>query len=337
MERVPISPSRAISYVKNPEARPQDVALYLYFIDNKLVAFRSVFAGLTKGKEEVRFGWCSGNWVHPDFRRRGYSQLLLEEVYKNWNGKLMFTNYAPASEKLYLKTGWFRAIHKFQGARVYIFPKTVKLLPAAKKSAVSKFIFRITDYFVSLFTRTRLLFYHPRQNRNVEFKLLKIPDEECYKFMEQKKVHYFFNRGKKEFKWIFEWPWISVKNRFTAAKYPFSSFTDTFYYQTVKVLKKNKLKGIFIISVRSGHLKTLYVHLPENLEYDSSVFLKNYCIEHKIELATISHPGLADQFIKRKFPFLHVKPFGQQIYSSFEIKETNNYLFQDGDGDYVFT
>lgn len=337
MDRIPISPSRAISYIKNPNARPEDVVLYLCFIGNKLVAFRSVFAGLANGNEKIRFGWCSGNWVHPDYRRRGFSQLLLNEVFQDWNRKLMFTNYAPASEKLYLKTGWFHAIHKFQGARAYIFPKTVKLLPATKKHAVSKSAFRIVDFFISFFTRTKSLFFKPRWKSDATFKLLEMPDEECYKFIQQTKNNYLFSRGKTEYKWIFDWPWISGKNRDTASKYPFTSFTESFYYQTVKVFRKIKMEGLIIFSVRTGHLKTLYVHLPENLEYDSSLFLKTYCIGHKIEMATIYHSGLANQLIKLKFPFLHVKPFGQKIYTSFDIKNPENFQFQDGDGDTVFT
>jgi GNAT superfamily N-acetyltransferase len=337
MEVIPISPSRAISYTKNPHARPKDVALYLCFADGKLVAFRSVFAGLANGNEKIRFGWCSGNWVHPDFRRKGLPQQLLNEVYQDWNGKLMFTNYAPASEKLYLKTGWFHAIHQFNGARAYIFPKTAKILPVAKKSAAAKFFLQIVDYFLALFTRIKTLFFNPERNSDVEFRILDFPDAECYQFIEQQITRDFFSRGEKELKWIFEWPWISGKNRFVASKYPFSSLTESFYYQTVKVLKKNKLEGIFIFSVRAGHLKTLHVHLPENLEYDSSLFLKTYCTKHKIEFATIYHSGMAEQLIKGKFPFLHIKPFGQKIYSSFEIKDPENFHFQDGDGDTVFT
>jgi GNAT superfamily N-acetyltransferase len=337
MEVIPVSPSRAISYTKNPHARPDDVALYLYFLDNRLVAFRSVFAGIIGSNESYRFGWCSGNWVHPDFRRKGFSQLLLEEVYKDWQGKLMFTNYAPASEKLYLKTGWFHAIHEFKGARAYIFLKTMKLLPVAKKSSISKFIFRVVDYFLSIFTKTKSLLFNPKWKPGVEFKMLTSPDDECYDFIEQKKEQYLFLRGEKKYQWIFEWPWISPINSFVAQKYPFSSWTASFYYQTVKVFCENKLEGLFIFSVKAGHLKTLYVHLPEFLEHDLSIFLKAYCIKHKIEVATIYHSGLAEQLIKGKFPFLHVKRYGQKIYSSFEIKYLENYHFQDGDGDNIFT
>jgi len=42
-------------------------------------------------------------------------------------------------------------------------------------------------------------------------------------------------------------------------------------------------------------------------------------------------------FYKGKFPFLHVKPLGHKIYSSFAIKKTVDFQFQDGEGDTIFT
>ena len=43
-EVVPISAIRAQSYLANPHALPDDIVLYLGLINNKLVAFRSLFA-----------------------------------------------------------------------------------------------------------------------------------------------------------------------------------------------------------------------------------------------------------------------------------------------------
>ncbi len=125
---VPITTLRARSYAANPLAQPGDIVLYLGFIDNQLVAFRSIFAGvINAGNSKIRFGWCSGAWVHPDLRRQGFSMLLLNEALADWNGKLMLTNYSPQTEKLFLKSGKFKVIHRFQGFRGYLFPKILIL------------------------------------------------------------------------------------------------------------------------------------------------------------------------------------------------------------------
>ena len=84
LEIVPVTPGRVKSYLNNPAAKPDDVVLYLVFKNKKLVAFRSLFAGVVfNGKEQIRFAWCSGNWVHPDFRRKGFAQLLLNFYFSN--------------------------------------------------------------------------------------------------------------------------------------------------------------------------------------------------------------------------------------------------------------
>lgn len=43
------------------------------------------------------------------------------------------------------------------------------------------------------------------------------------------------------------------------------------------------------------------------------------------------------EFFVKKFPLLHPKKYGQNIYSSFEINNNKKLRFQDGDGDVVFT
>jgi GNAT superfamily N-acetyltransferase len=335
---VPLTPSRAKSYVNNPHGKPEDVVLFLAIIEQKLVAFRSLFAGTIRtGKVKIRFAWCSGNWVHPDFRGKGLSTLLLNEAYSAWNGKLMFTNYAPESEKLYLKTGWFKPIHQFEGVRAYLFPKTVKLLPFVRKNKWTTEVFKFIDFCIAGFTKLKILFFKYTENKDTRFEVSEFPDEESYRFVEKYKADFLFERGKEELKWIFQNPWISIRNSKVAGKYPFSAFTNSFSYQTVKVWQNNELSGVFIFSVREGHLKTLFFWLDPGLEYKTARFLKYYCIQHKLEMATVYNLKITRQLFAQKFPFLHMKKFGQNIYSSFDIHKTEKFQFQDGDGDVVFT
>ena len=80
----PISSFRQLSQVHNPHGQKNDIVLYLGFIEEKLVAYRSVFGDyIFKSEKKTRFAWCSGNWVHPDHRRKGLSKLLLYEALKD--------------------------------------------------------------------------------------------------------------------------------------------------------------------------------------------------------------------------------------------------------------
>ena len=337
-ETVPVSSLRIQSYLHNPDANPDDVVLYVALNENKLVAFRTIFAGsvLTiTGKE--RFGWCSGNWVHPDFRRKGFSEMLLNEALADWNGKLMFTNYAPNSEKLYLKTGKFKAIHQFQGFRGYLFVKTLKLVSQAKKSVFSKIFFGGVDFGISALATFRTWFFRPGINPNVSLFELEFPDKECFNLLEKRKSNSIFQRGVEEFQWIFNYPWITAQKNADAEKYPFSSFSESFRYYTIKIFNKNSFAGFFIFSVRDGHLKTLCFLAKSGFEESIADFLKQFCVKQKIEVITVYNYEISRYLFARKFPFLRAKKYGQKIYSSFNFDIAQHQQFQDGDGDVIFT
>ncbi|MFW6257655.1 MAG: hypothetical protein ACOC11_02610 [Prolixibacteraceae bacterium] len=335
---VPITPSRAASYINNPDGKAEDVVLILAFIDGRLTAFRSLFAGVVQAeKEELRFGWCSGSWVEPGFRRQGLSQLLLKEALNDWNGRLMLTNYSPETESLYIKTGWFKPVHQFEGIRGYLFPKASKLFPDRKENAVAKLLFPVIDFFMAAVSWIKILFYRYKNPDHIRFDIFEDTDEECFRFIENYSQDYLFSRKAKEIIWILKWPWISETNRPYKKNYPFSACSDSFYYRTVKVMHKDILKGVCLFSVREGHLKTLFFWLPTQLEGELVSFLKDYTIRHRLEMLTVYHSGMAKQLSKSKFPFLHLRKISQKIYSSFDTGTSGNSIVQDGDGDRAFT
>lgn len=334
---VPITPLRVASYINNPNAHSTDIVLYLGFSDQKLVAFRTIFAGKVNTSEPIRFGWCSGNWVHTDYRRKGFSEHLLNIALKDWDYKLMFTNYAPNSHQLYLKTGKFHVIHQFQGFRGYLFPKINFLFPKIAKNALMRIFFAFVEMIITFISLARIRLYRDKINPDVRFDMLKFPDEMCLKLTEQNQSNSFFSRGREELNWIFKYPWMTNNTKDFSAKYPFSSFANDFNYHTVKIFYKNNFTGYFMFSVRNNHLKTLLFEVSDEVEDAIAAFIKNYCIEKKIHIITIYNNTIADLLLKRKSPFLYTKRYGQNIYSSFKIEQKTPLLFQDGDGDVIFT
>lgn len=338
LKTVPISPERAKSYINNPRAKPEDVVLYLGFINNTLVAFRSLFAGeLISADIKIRFAWCSGSWVASDFRRKGFSEQLLKEAYSDWLGKLMFTNYAPNAERLILKTGLFHSIHKFNGVRAYLFPKTRELILRANSNSILKTIFTIIDLLISLAASLSIFFYRKKASENIRFETLSQMDEQCFKLINTDLSNYLLNRNKDELQWIFNYKWLYQNKNSISEKYPFSSFVESFSYQTVKIFTENKFAGFFLFSVRDGHLKTLYFYVQDGIEKEIAQYLKEYCCKYKIEIITVYNSKISDEFFIKKFPFLHLKKYGQNIYSSFEINNNKKLRFHDGDGDVIFT
>ena len=126
----PLSPLRLQSYLKIPRADMQDTVLFEMHHENQLMAYRTLLPDLFYDRDGIpqRFAWLSGNWVHPEMRRKGISTKLLTEAEEKWNGRLMYTNYAPDSKALYDHTGRFRVIARREGRRYYLRSNSEELL-----------------------------------------------------------------------------------------------------------------------------------------------------------------------------------------------------------------
>ena len=99
-EMIPLSPLRLNSYLRNPRAEKTDPVLFELWLNERPVAYRTVLPDLLFDLEgnSSRFAWLSGNWVDPEFRRKGLSTKLLQRAEALWDGRLFYTNYAPASK-----------------------------------------------------------------------------------------------------------------------------------------------------------------------------------------------------------------------------------------------
>ena len=329
----PITPARAASYLKDPHASPNNFVLYLLTEGSKLIAFRTLFADrLTH--EKAPFAWLSGNWVHPDYRRQGFSEKLLKEAHNDWNGRLMFTNYAPASLQLYLKTGKFEPIYEGSGERFYLFAKTSKILAARLHRF--RFILPIADFLIHLWATLKVSLFKPKVASSFQTELLEFPDRPCYDLVKSKRNELLFRRTPKTLKWIFNYPWISNANINLADQYPFSSYSKSLQYQTLKIFLNGQFKGFLVYSIRDGHLKILLNFLDERLLPQVAVLLSKIALEQKIEMMTVLDPVLSNALKNAKNPFVFHKKFEHRIYSSFKPANAVGKI-QAGDGDFILS
>ena len=125
MPFVPVSESRARSWLNNPRLEPDDILMNVAYDNDEMLAYRCV---LPDRYAEIRFGWLSGVWVRPDQRRRGLASMLLDEAFSDWGSQLMFTNYAPESLAVYEKSGRFELYMEKTGVRYYQRSSTASLL-----------------------------------------------------------------------------------------------------------------------------------------------------------------------------------------------------------------
>lgn len=334
----PISLQRALSYMHNPNGKPEDVVLYMVTKGETLAAFRTVWAGKLKNdNRELRFGWCSGSWVAPAYRGKGMSVMLLREAYADWQTRLMFTNYSPGGQSANLSSGLFVPLYTHKGIRAY-FPSAYPAILA--KRGTGWFLLPIAKVLASLlgsFWKLIGSYSSPVNPVGYTFEVLDMPDKECLEIADSISETTFFGRGSADLEWIFRYPWVTPDPLVPDFSYPFSSYSGEFSLKVVKIKENSVTSGFFIFSEREGHLKSHHFYLSSRDFLAAAFWIRAYCGKNQPDFVTILHPEISREVRKHWFPFFYVKGYGQTIYSTFHMSQSADQAIQDGDGDYIFT
>jgi len=341
----PISILRANSYKHNPNADKEDVVLYMAFDNLKLIAYRTVFSDtFLYQNTRVKFGWLSGNWVAEKYRRSGLSTRLFEAVYKDWKGKLMYTNYAIASKSVYDKTNTFLLLKHLKGYRYYRRFCLQDLL-AAKSTFLNsnKNLLKGIDTLFNFLLDFRFRFKKtPQKSRYYYRKGIKW-DSETNAFLTLFKAKELFSRKENTYKWVFNYPWIKTDNetKEQSKKYYFSSYEAVFNSDFYQIYHQKKLVGIVLLSIRGQSLKLPYSYLLPEAVKEATNLIVDLCKTHKINYISIYNDAINKELQKNSFSFLKVKKFEQKFFVTKKLAEAypkiNLLAVQTGDGDVVFT
>lgn len=341
-EVIPISKNRAISYFNNPRCNPNDVVLYLAYIDGKLVGYRTVMPDtLFKDGKAIYVGWLSGNWVNPKLRRKGIASELFRAASDDWSGRFLYTNYALESKAVYDKTERFVKVQTLIGTRSYIRPCLAKVLPVKGKIfRVTKFVWKFLDIVLSIVNPLPLILKSFRL-KGVDLEYVNKPDNELISLFIKITEKSPTRRTAKELDWILQYPWLvsSPMADRIGQKYFFSSSPKRFEQYFIKVYRKNDLIGFLMINDTDGYISTPYIYSKNN---DSSLFAK-ILLKHAASVGasriTTYHQKIAKD-LKGLWPFGWLS-LGQQR-NFFATKEVVNELghyvlpFLEGDGDCAF-
>lgn len=345
LKNKPISKGRAHSYVNNPRATKDDIVLYMAFISNELVGYRTILSDffIIKNKKEF-FGWLSGSWVHLNYRRKGISTLIFNEVLKDWKSKLMYTNYADISKLLYDKTAQFNLIKQLHGTKYYTRFCLADILPRKKKIFKSTiFLWKTVDAVANSVLDIRNIFNKPFKKTNNIIKENELLNTEIKSFIDNFTINTLFQRNQEEFHWIKNYPWIStdVESKLASNFYFFSSYSKQFESNRYTIYTaENKLIGFLIITVRDGHLKIPFANFYEKYSKEVVQFIVNKSVELKIKTILVYNKNLESE-LNNKLPFVNKKAFNQKYFASKTFKnlsgEIKELTIQAGDGDVVFT
>lgn len=340
-EVIPISRHRAKSYISNPRASANDTVLYLAYMEEKLVGYRTILPDeIHSNGEAIKVGWLSGNWVDPKLRRQGIATTLFDTAFSDWGEKLLYTNYALESKAVYDKTSRFHLLESLKGGRFYLRPCLAKILPAkGYLFKALKPIWFTLDFLLSIFNPFPLLGKVIR-TREISIEYISKPDEEVKALLTQALAKTPTARAGRELEWIFNHPWLvsSPLGDRIGARYFFSSSPKSFHQSLLKVYRQNELIGFMMLNNKDGFLSTPYVvHEDKDAIIFAKILLKQ-ALAMGCNRVTTYHSILA-KAMKRIFPF-RVTSITQQrnFYATHRTKEmmTEGYTFCEGDGDCAF-
>lgn len=328
----PLSPHRAKSYINNPRSHPDDFVIYMLFENEELACFRTILPDWIETEtQKHKFGWLSGNYTRPAYRRKGYSKQLLDKIYNDYDGRLMYTNYAMESHYLYTDSGKFSCIKERNGFRYYGAVNLADFLKHKKNKLPYKLAIPMANLVIRLAMKIKRTFY--KQDNSVEIitHSNQLPEKFSYKV---NNLHNTLKRAQAEFNWITKFPWLTTNQNFRNYNYPFSFYTNSYKHHFLSVKEKGKNAHIMLLE-RDQHIKLSYINYNDTTLASKAIL--DLCYKSNAKTLTILDEKLSRAINSLNKPFINKKPYKMSIFSTFSIKEINSYSFQDGDGDNVFT
>lgn len=333
----PISRHRALSHINNPRAAENDTLLILAFEDDKLAGYIGFLPDyFFHNDQKIKVSWLSTLFVHPDFRGKRIAQQLLSEACKQYNDKILITEFTPEAENMYVKSKTFDYVKPLQGFTYHYRFNLSKILPQKKASwqkytSLLKGIDNVGNLLITPFIGS---FFHSKKNYAVG----NILDEESLNFINENKNLNSFRRNADELSWIVNYPWILNGNS-NDEKYLFSSFAREFKYIFIKVYnEKNILSNLLVLTVRDQGAKLQYIFGNGDNELCAEI-IHQYLIKNKLKSLICFDEGI-NPFLKNKSA-LYKKERTRKYLMNIKFKNSLsgnlNFEVSGGDADCIFT
>ena len=340
---VAISKHRALSHIRNPRAKADDLVLVLIYEQEEMVAYLGVFADdlhFTTGVEHV--GWLSCMWVNPIMRGKGIAKKLINAVFEAWDYKILVTEFTPAAHGLYNRTGQFLDLAKPSGLRGYLRLNLAYLLPKKdpKWNKWKPFLSCIDAVF-NLPNALRLTWY---KTNCPTFEYLSEIDDEAWAFVEAQKGKELMNRNRADLQWLVNNPWLlaSGLKDYNAARYHFSATDAFFSFLNIKIYdEKLEMIGFLILSIRGKNMKVPYAYYKDGAEKAVLNVIYKHLLELKLNMLTLFHVPLIEAMEKEGTPFFKKRKFQRHYIigkvMGKQLEATPEFIIQDGDADAAFT
>ena len=337
---LPISPDRAKSVIENPRGDKHDVVLITARQGNKLLGYKTALPDyFFNGAEKIKLAWISGSWTDPDYRRKGLASTLFFELDKAWNSALIYTNYAPASKKMFDKTNVFETYRSHNGCRCYLRFNAGEIVPA--RFSWMKPLTPLLGFLDRILNATLL---HVLVNKvkagNIELSYPEILDDRQISKLFENTLS---GRGKSELEWIMSTPWVideSMKGDRDKRRFFFSWIARPYRLYFLVINRGTDQESVFMISLKGSQMKVPYYSIPEKPTYDIASVLFAEARRNKVSVLDVFDENLKHFLIKNKTNFIFVREQNRKYMVSKRIigglPDSNAVKVPDGEGDVVF-
>jgi len=340
LNKVPISFHRGWSQYNNPYCADEDIILWAAYENADLVGYVGVLPDIINSEGvEKKIYWLSCFWVEEKFRNGQLASQLFFLLIKQYKNRLFISNFLYSLEKTYLNLGISQKTQYNKGRKFYINFCFADLLQARYPDLKS------TMTFYKLFERTinELLkfrkFIHKKRKR--KYRVIednKLDNElitffETFKSSHQKSVI----RDIRYFNWVIDFPWVlKGKTDKESDRYYFSSKSEQFEYRILKIYHQQQPEGFVLLKIRDKNLTVSHIYARDEHIGSIAGYLIDLSLNELINTISTTDHRLMNRLRAKRTNFIYIKNF-KRPYIFPRNYDISSSVFQDGDGDAVFT
>lgn len=334
----PITPLRAVSQSKNPNASASDLAL-IYACDNHTLLS---LAGLLPASLYHKNGFVfsnSGWWVNPQ-NGKALGLPMFLRAFNACKRRMVLTDCTAYTKEILDKTGYFKFLPPLVGKRWFMrFYFGARLKNNGYKKHTVNFVSGI-DSLLNTLSKPLL----PSGKKDV------LPDGyeiiQCRKlnsdyiaFIEKHSGQFFLRQDIEKLNWIISNPWVTDQADADTINYPFSYKVQSFRQHFLVIRNEGEIRAVVMISMRDNHITLPFYYGSSHWINEVAGILKQHIINLKASSLILYNGDLLRAFDTIKIPAYFTTNVVRYVGYSNELEPffPADGFFQDGEADVVFT
>ena len=334
----PITPQRAVSQSKNPDALKGDLALVYASENNSLLSFAGLIPARLNHSGIVASS-NSGWWVNPDKGKTMGLPVFLR-AFHGCGRKMFLTDCSAYTKEILEKTGYFEFFPPVIGKRWFLRFYTARILNRKDCNPLAVNMMKGIDHLANLVKKPwDLTFAYPGDRMDEEILQTGRLENNVEAFIDANSGNFFIRQDINRLNWMVGNPWVTTDPCSHAVKYPFTTVVENFLQYFLVIRKKGVLKAVVLLSVRDNHVSVPFYYGPEEGMAETAMILRSHILSLHANSLIVYHAALIRAFDRIKLPAYYSTHLVRHAGYSKElsIRPSGAGLFQDGEADVVFT